>query len=463
MYRFADLRLDSWIEQSRPKPMVLRGARQVGKSTLVYNLAKRKGFKLYEINLENHPELNTVFLSNDLKKILLALEGVLGEPINPHKALLFLDEIQGAPAALQALRSFYEQKDNAISVIAAGSLLEFALESYPHSMPVGRIEFLHLGPMTFEEFLIATGNQYYQEFLKQFTIDQTIEVTTHNRLCELKRLYFAVGGMPEAVLKYRQTESLQEVQKVQQFIIDTYREDFWKYAKKLSQKTIQLIRMVYDYVPTAVGQKFTYARVSKDVRAAEVKKALDMLALARIVHIVMHSACSGVPLKIHAKENVFKTLFLDVGLMNRMCGIDWTAISGLDNDDLVNKGSIAEQAIGQTLAFDKEGVESPLLHYWLRENKSSSAEIDYVISTGDLVVPVEVKSGSKGTMKSLIRFAYEKESKLAIRFDLNPPALFDAGLAVPGLPHKRAAYQILSLPLYLVGQVKRLLNEYRQK
>lgn len=454
MERSAEILLAHWHDNPRRKPLVIRGARQVGKSTLVRQFAEQKRLHLREINLERHLGLDAVFATLDVQHILRELEGLIGQPIDQPDSALFLDEIQATPHALQALRYLYEERPQ-LPIIAAGSLLEFTLGNAPFSMPVGRIEYLHLGPMSFEEFLLAVDPQLLSYLGAEDPL-RAIPATAHARLLTRQREYLLVGGMPEAVLVFAQTGSLAEVAAAQRSILDTYRDDFAKYARGAA---LLRLHTLFDYAPRAVGQKVKYSNISRQENARELRAAVAMLGKARVISPVVHSHCSGLPLPADADAATYKLLFLDVGLMNRACGLDWLAISSLDERALVNEGAIAEQFIGQHLLYGDGGREAPRLHYWLREGKAKNAEVDYVISRGEHIVPVEVKAGKSGALRSLHQFARHKGSDLAVRFDLNPASIQRVQHRID--PSTSVTFDLLSAPLYMVGQLHRLIDLYR--
>ncbi len=458
MRRVQQLRLDKWISKARPKPLVIRGARQVGKSTLVRNFAAEQKLDLFEINLENYPEMDDIFSRKDFSGILKAVEAICDKPFHAKNSLIFFDEIQATPAGLAALRLFFDQTGDYIPVIAAGSLLEFVLAEYSHSMPVGRIEFLHMGPMKFQEFLDALGHQALRGQLEDFRLGDSVNPITHKKLLSLTREFLAVGGMPEAVSVYVHTKSLKEVQAAQQYIVDTFRDDFFKYGTKIDAKTLRILRNSFDYIPFHVGQKIKYSKISSEDKAESVKKSLDILSLARVILRIVSSSCNGMPLASHANHKIFKCLFLDVGLMNRRCGVDWASLSKLDDTRLIDEGKIAEQFVGQELLFGDEGIAPPELFFWHRDEKNSAAEVDYMLTVGDLILPVEVKSGKTGAMKSLHRFLFEKNLSAALRFDLNPPSQGDFQVITDGQPIK---FRLHSLPIYMAGMGQRLFELYR--
>lgn len=458
MRRTAEDKLGVWLKDPYRKPLIIRGARQVGKSTLVHNFADNNHLDLVEVNLERHIELDFVFKTLNVQKIMREIEGLTGKNALKPDSLLFLDEIQAAPFALQALRYFYEEYPQ-LPVIAAGSLLEFVLSNHPFSMPVGRIEYLYLGPMTFEEFLLEKEPELLK-YIHSFDFDTPIPDTAHGRLLERQREFLFVGGMPEAVNRYIQTNELNQATRVHQSIIETYQDDFSKYVGKN-----QLIRLhrVFNYASSAVGRKVKYSNISGDEKARELKTAIELLAKARIITPVYHSSCSGIPLSAQIKETIYKLLFLDVGLMNHICGLDWLAMRSMDDRNLMNEGSIAEQFIGQHLLLCYSELRSLKLHYWLREQKTSNAEVDYVLSKGDVIFPVEVKAGKSGSLKSLLQFMYEKKGDLAVRFDLNLPSIQEVSHQLPQNEKSETInFRLISLPLYLVGQLYRIIDLIRQ-
>ena len=229
MKRFAEEKLKRWYGKKQRKPLIIRGARQVGKSTLVRNFAQDNQLNLVEVNLERAPLLDELFKTNETRRILLELESLASQNITDQNTLLFLDEIQATPSAIAALRYLSEDRPR-LAIIAAGSLLEFTLASHHFSMPVGRVEYFHLGPMSFKEFLLALEESYLFECLEKYSDTKTIAQTAHDKLLKLQREYFFIGGMPEAVLVYSQTKSLSETREIHRSIIQTYQDDFSKYA-----------------------------------------------------------------------------------------------------------------------------------------------------------------------------------------------------------------------------------------
>ncbi|MBW1807608.1 MAG: ATP-binding protein [Deltaproteobacteria bacterium] len=458
MQRAAERRLSLWIESKRRKPLVLRGARQVGKSTLVRQFAAQKGLTLNEINLERWRSLDQVFATLDTSIILTELEAIVGRSLSAPGSLLFLDELQATPHALQALRYLFEDLP-ALPVIAAGSLLEFTLSDHSFSMPVGRISYHHLGPMTFREFLYAVKPELCR-YLDELSFDARLPDLAHQQLLQRQRQYLFVGGMPEAVLAYIESGSLAEATSVHNSIVSTYEDDFAKYAR---QKQLALLQRVFHLIPMAVGKKVKYVNFSREDRSRDVKGAIEMLAKARVCCQVFASHCSGIPLIADIKTSTYKLLFLDVGLMNHIGGLDWLTLQQMDEVRLVNEGALAEQFVGQHLAYPDLGLRPPQPVYWLREGRTANAELDYVVSSGPLIVPVEVKAGKSGSLRSLHQFISEKKVLTAVRFDTNKPSRQTVSHPVrTKAGDERVEYELLSLPLYAVSEIDRLLDQQRK-
>lgn len=456
MNRFAEATLRRWLGARRRKPLVLRGARQVGKTTLVRQFAAAAGMGLCEVNLERHLHLDRVFESLDTGRILRELEAIGG--VRLEGAVLFLDEVQATPHALFALRYLYEDRPE-LPVMAAGSLLEFTLGGHGFAMPVGRIQYLHLGPMTFGEFLGAVDPDAAGE-IPALDPGAPPADAVHRRLLRRLREYLLVGGLPEAVQAYCESGSLLEVAAVHRSIAATYEDDFARYARGAQLARLQ---RVFRTVPRMVGRPVTYRRLDPEARAAEVSRATDLLIKARVCHLVAHSHCAGLPIGADARPRTSKLLFMDVGLMNHVCGLDATTIEAMDASRLVNEGGIAEQHVGQQLVTLSGGERPPELYCWLRHARRGNAEVDYVISQGDWIVPIEVKAGRSGSLKSLLQFAHEKHPPLAVRFDANPPSLQTVRHAIRTAEGTEAVtVHILSLPLYAVEALPRLIGEQRR-
>lgn len=435
---------------------MIRGARQVGKSTLVYQLAEAGDLSLLTINFERNPEYQDAFTSNIPSEIKTFLQLLTGQQIISGETLLFLDEIQAAPEALKALRYFYEEEPD-LHVVAAGSLLEFTLDETNFSMPVGRIEYFHLGPMQFDDFLKALDQATLADNLAKVSFvdgeQSAITKVVHDRYLQFLKIYWVIGGLPESVAVYAKTKELADVHKIQQGIVQTYRDDFNKYSHG---KMNSLVQLVYDQLPVMVGRKFKYAHVSREYKSRELEKALQQLCLAGIATKVLCTSANGLPMGAEVKQKFFKTVYLDIGLMCASLNLN---LLGLSQGDitLINDGALAEQFIGQILKFSGKYYEAPQLYYWAREAKSSSAEVDYLLAVDQQIIPVEVKAGATGSLKSMHQFLAEKHADFALRFNADLPSFLRDYKKLTG--GKEITYKLLSLPLYLVGEAQRLIRE----
>jgi predicted AAA+ superfamily ATPase len=410
MKRFIDQKLKNWKTSRRRKPLILRGARQVGKTYSVEQFGETHFTNLAKVNLERNPDWHRVFEDNlDARRIVADLEILLRQKIIPGNTLLFIDEIQACPQAIIALRYFYEELPDQ-HVIAAGSLLEFAMQDIP--VPVGRIQFLNVHPLSFAEYLLASENEEAAHMV--LARPQKVTPTVHAFLIEELRRYFFVGGMPESVLSYVVTGSMQESFEVQAEICETYRLDFAKYSQRADK---HCLNAVLTTVAQSVGQQIKYSRLADGVTNPTLKKAFGLLCLAGIIRKIPAVDPSGIPLGVRASAKIFKALMVDIGLMRYLSGmpvdVEYSKANLLD----IYRGAMAEQFVGQELLLSqREG-----LYYWSRRAKSSSAEVDYVGVMDGKVHPLEVKSGSPGRLKSLHLFlkTYNK-SPQGIVFSVRP-------------------------------------------
>ena len=452
MERSASTELLSWIERAGRRPLVLRGARQVGKTWLARELAKQTGRTLLELNFERDPQAAALFETSDPQAVLLGVEAYLRRRARPAQAILFLDEIQAAPEILARLRWFAEELP-ALPVIAAGSLLDFALAEHSFSMPVGRISYLHLEPMSFEEFLAAVGETELLELVQVANLVDVIPAPLHERLLDQLRDYVLVGGLPAAVQVWCGERSTLDVARVQQDLLATYRDDFARYSGRIP---VRRLDRVLTAVPRLLGNKFKYSQVDPDQRAAALRHALDLLCMARLCHRVQASDCTGIPLGAEVRERTFKVILLDVGLASAAMGLAPQALRSLRDVGLVNEGGLAEQLAGQALRASELPFREPALHYWTRHKRGSQAEIDYVVQHGATIVPIEVKAGATGSLKSLHLFMAMRKLPLALRLATSPPSLVQVRTRTS--TGQDARYRLLSLPLYLAGQLGRWLD-----
>lgn len=444
-------KLVSWFQQEDRKPLVIRGARQVGKTWIVRNLAAKLSLDLLELNFERDVKLKTLFKENDPNKTLLQLESFFNKEIKVKQTLLFLDEIQTAPELLSKLRWFAEEKPE-LAIIATGSLLDFALDEHEFSIPVGRISYMYLEPMSFEEFLLAQSQNKLCDFLCNFELKDEIPEAIHNRLWQFLREYIFVGGMPAAVNSWIQSKSFIKVNEIHQNILATYRDDFSKYAKRIS---VERLDDIFRSVPRLLGKKFKYSLINKEVRFEGLKKALNLLCKARICHKVLSCSANGIPIDASIKESIFKVIFLDVGLVSAAMGLTLSEMNKFNELKLVNEGEIAEQLTGQLLRTITPSYIDPKLYYWVREKSDAESEIDYLIQYNTRIIPIEVKAGTTGTLRSLHSFMKMKSLKKAIRFNADYPSVTD--VKVKDHMGDLIEYELISLPLYLVEQIYRFI------
>lgn len=454
MWRFAQAHLDSWSVDPHRKPLVIRGARQVGKSTLVRQFAQSAGLRLAELNLEKHASLLESFRSRDVQKILQQIGFLLERRVDPKSDLLFLDEIQAIPEAYAALRYFHEDLPE-LRVVAAGSLLEVMLDDAEIPMPVGRLQFLSLGPMTFFEFLRANGKEMLAGELARFGSGGTKEISrpVHEAALDEYWNYLYLGGMPEVIARWIEDREPTRARELQIEILETYQSDFGKYRKRIPQLRLE---KVFDYAARNVGRKVKYSDISREDQSRDIKPALELLEKARVITRICHSNATRIPLEATRDEKVSKLLFLDVGLMGASLGLRAADFRDRSRISPAVLGSLAEQFVGQHFVATLN-VGVPRIHYWLREGKTQNAEVDFVLQSGAEVIPVECKSGVRGTHKSLVQFADVVGAARAIRFDLNPPSRQALRLRTP--LGKGVQFELFTFPLYLAEKGAALLSD----
>jgi len=451
MKRKEEQYLDNWLKNSYRKPLIIRGARQTGKSTLVRLFARNSGLKLIELNFEENYQYKEIFSSNDVKKIIKSLEIYLNIRIDCNSSLLFLDEIQAHPEAIAILRYFYENMPE-LPVLAAGSLLEFALEEYSFSMPVGRIDYLFMGPMTFEEYLNANNGEQLVNYLNNYSLEGSVPESIHKKAMEHLRTYFLIGGMPEVIKTYIKTGSFLEADKVKYSILNTFRDDFNKYKGRLDLAKLQ---RVFDRLGIIVGKKIIYKSLLPDEKSYLVEKILKLFENARLMYRAYHSNANGLPLKAEINRKKAKGIFLDIGLFLSVNGLSLASLNMDKNLFFSNRGELAEQFIGQHLLYSRPEYMIPEVYYWNREKSQSNAEIDYLLQLNNTILPIEVKSGKTGALKSLHLFMKQKDLKLAVRFSTNKSII---EIVSPIRLESDYSYKLITLPLYLVEQTERLLN-----
>ena len=453
MKRDSETMLATWAGQRERKPLILRGARQTGKTWLVKHFGEKFHGGIAHINLERDPDFSACFATNDPRATVGLLEVRLRRNITPGKTLLFLDEIQSAPEILSKLRWFAEELSE-LHVIVAGSLLDFALAEHAFSMPVGRVTFGHLEPMTFAEFLLAVGEDRLLTVIRNCSPDVGVPAALHPRLIELVRSYCLVGGMPAAVVDWLEHRSFTRTTEIHRDLLQTIRDDFAKY--KRGANTARIAK-VFAALPRLVGCKFQPKQVDPDEKTLPLKDAFRMLSLARVVTPVLRTAANGIPLGAEVDERYQKLCLLDTGLYATQVGIDPGSIASQQELTLVNAGQLAEQFVGQELRACRPFNQEPALFTWVREAKSSNAEVDYVIQVGTRIVPVEVKAGATGSLRSLHMMVVEKNLELAVRVSSEPLQRREVRTSLPIGTQRN--FCLLSVPFYLVSEIPRLVTE----
>jgi predicted AAA+ superfamily ATPase len=419
-HRNIDAALLAWSKEARRKPLLLRGARQVGKSSALRRLGKSFPY-LVEINFDQDERVRYLFEQGLSPRELCAQLAIYrNTPVIPGETLLFFDEIQRCPPALAMLRYFYEQYPEQ-HLAAAGSLLEFAIEEIP-SFGVGRIHSLFMYPFAFDEFLGALGEEMLAGAVREAGPDNPLPDPIHERLTARLKVFLVLGGMPEAVSEYVQTGDLIRSREVLNDLLLSFQDDFAKYKKRIPAL---LVNEVFEAVANQAEGKFVYERAVPGASRSRVKEALDTLIKAGLVFPVTHTAANGLPLGAEANPKYRRMLPCDTGLFLRLLGFEAAAAQVLlaENIQAINRGALAEIFAGLELLKSAPPADPRRLYCWRRasspgENRQGNAEVDYVIQRGDRIIPIEVKSGSRGSMQSLRFFMEEKKLPLGIRCSL---------------------------------------------
>ena len=415
-------------------PILLRGARQVGKSSAVRNLAKKFDYFL-EINFEEDKAAKEVFETSNLTPQLLCekLYSIYDVPIITGKTLLFFDEIQACIPAISSLRFFYEKMPG-LHVVSAGSLLEFALEEIP-SFGVGRIRSLYMYPFSFAEFLEANGNVGLLTAIKKANVENPLDDVVHQKALYLLKIFMLTGGMPAVVTKYVTEKDLYQCRQALDDLIISLRDDFAKYKKRIP--AIQ-ISAAFNSVIRQAGGKFVFIDKEQVYSAFQMKNAVELLIMAGLVIPVTHTSATGLPLGAGINPKFRKLILLDTGIFQRLLGLQLSDVL-LNNDfDAINKGGIAEMFVGLELLKASSCYQQTSLFYWQREIRNARAEVDYIVQREMNIVPIEVKSGKQGKMQSMYLFMKEKNSKTGIRTSLENFTRYD---------------KIEVVPLYAIGHI----------
>ena len=429
MYRIAIEKLYKWKNSKRRKPLIIEGARQVGKTWLMKEFGKQAYADTVYINFDSNSRMADLFSSDlDTDRLILGLELYAGRKINPENTLLIFDEVQEVPRALASLKYFYENAPQ-YHIVCAGSLLGIALHQGT-SFPVGKVDFLKLYPLSFSEFLMATGNERFAELLKK----QDYEMITSFKQTYIDALkhYYFVGGMPEAVQSFAESKDFNEVRAIQKRILAAYEQDFSKHAPN---EIVPKIRMLWNSIPSQLARenkKFIYGLVREGGRAREYETAIMWLSDCGLVHKVSRVNAAGIPLKAYEDLKAFKLFIVDVGLLGCMTGLRQRTL--LDGDDLFVefKGALTEQYVCQQL----KTIEDLGVYYYT--NDRGSCEIDFVVDTGEQIVPIEVKAETNLRAKSLKTYRERFEPELSVRTSM--------------ADYKKEDW-LLNLPLYAIENI----------
>lgn len=411
--RKIDKELLLWKDENERKPLLIRGARQVGKSSSVRKLGEHFEYFL-EVNFEENKKVQSLFEGELTPQLLCENLAVMFDTtIESGKTLLFFDEIQACIPAISSLRFFYEKMPG-LHVIAAGSLLEFALSEIP-SFGVGRIRSMFMYPLSFDEFLGGIGQEKLREMKSRADSQNPILLPLHDKLLNYLKKFLVIGGMPEVVKKYVEKNDLKECQKVLDDLIISFRADFAKYKNKVPSLRI---KEVFESVVLQSGGKYTYSKASQNLNILQIKEALELLIMAGLVIPVTHTSANGIPLGAGANPKKRKMLINDTGLFQRLMQLDISELLFSDNFGLINKGGIAEQFIGLEILKNGSCYQQSELFYWHREALNSNAEVDFLIQKQTEIIPIEVKSGTKGSMNSMFLFLKEKNVKQGYRLSM---------------------------------------------
>ena len=429
MYRIAIEKLYKWKNSKRRKPLIIEGARQVGKTWLMKEFGKQAYADTVYINFDSNSRMADLFSADlDTDRLIMGLELYAGRKINPDNTLLIFDEVQEVPRALASLKYFYENAPQ-YHIVCAGSLLGIALHQGT-SFPVGKVDFLKLYPLSFSEFLMATGNERFAELLK----NQDYEMITSFKQTYIDALkhYYFVGGMPEAVQSFAESKDFNEVRAIQKRILAAYEQDFSKHAPN---EIVPKIRMLWNSIPSQLARenkKFIYGLVREGGRAREYETAIMWLSDCGLVHKVSRVNAAGIPLKAYEDLKAFKLFIVDVGLLGCMTGLRQRTL--LDGDDLFVefKGALTEQYVCQQL----KTIEDLGVYYYT--NDRGSCEIDFVVDTGEQIVPIEVKAETNLRAKSLKTYRERFEPELSVRTSM--------------ADYKKEDW-LLNLPLYAIENI----------
>ncbi len=432
MYRIAIEKLLKWKQSKRRKPLIIEGARQVGKTWLMKEFGRQAYADTVYINFDSNSRIAGLFASDlDTDRLIMGLELYAGRKIDPEKALLIFDEVQEVPRALASLKYFYENAPQ-YHIVCAGSLLGIALH-HGTSFPVGKVDFLKLYPLSFKEFLMATDREQFAELLDQRDF-QMIASFKQTYIDALKHYYF-VGGMPEAVQSFAENKDFNEVREIQKRILAAYEQDFSKHAPN---EIVPRLRMLWNSIPSQLAKenkKFIYGLVREGARAKDYETAIMWLCDCGLVHKVSRVNAAGIPLRAYEDLKAFKLFVADVGLLGCMTGLRPRTL--LDGNDLFVefKGALTEQYVCQQF----KTIEDLDIYYYT--NDRGSCEVDFVVDTGERIVPVEVKAEVNLRAKSLKTYQEKYSPEVSVR---------------ASMADFRREEWLVNLPLYAIDQITKI-------
>lgn len=432
MYRYAIEILKEWKKSKYRKPLIIEGARQVGKTWLMQEFGKQAYKDMVYINFDSNTSMKTLFEADlNTDRLIMGMELYIGKKIDPNHTLIVFDEVQEVPKALSSLKYFYENAPQ-YHIICAGSLLGTALHEGT-SFPVGKVDFLKLYPLSYKEYLMAIGKEQYAKLVSKH--DFEMMKAFKNVLIDTLKQYYYVGGMPEAVLHFSENQDFNEVRKIQQRILDAYEQDFSKHAPN---EVVPRIRMLWNSIPSQLARenkKFVYGLVREGARAKEYEAALLWLADCGLVYRIGRVTSGNIPLKAYEDLKAFKLFMLDVGLLGCMAGLRQRTL--VEGNDLFTefKGALTEQYVLQQLLTDSE------LRIFYYTNDRGSCEIDFVVDDGERIIPLEVKAEENLKAKSLKMYCERFKPELAVRTSMSD---------------FRKEGWMTNLPLYAAGEIRKL-------
>ena len=444
-FRNIDNLLLAWKNKKGRKPLIIRGARQVGKTSAVHQFGNTSFETYIYINLELADNAALFKRMQPVRDLLQLIQLKFNKKITLGSALIFIDEVQNSDVAMNQLRYFYEEMPQ-LHVVAAGSLLEVKMKSEGFSFPVGRVEYCYLHPATFDEFLVALGETEAFNYLASVKPDTSIPEEIHKMMMQKFHTYLLVGGMPEAVARFAETHSFIDVDPVYESILAGLRDDVSKYASIAKTKYIQHI---IEHASKYVGLQIKYEKFGEsNFRSREMSEAFDVVEKAMLISRVFASASKQLPVMSNLKKSP-KLLHLDIGLVNYQAGLR-TDIAMMDDINAVYHGQVGEQIVGQTL-LAMNPLRNVNLNYWFREHKGSISEVDYLLVINDRLIPVEVKSGKTGTLRSLYNFMDESKSDFALR-------IYSGKKSTERITtHAKKDFTLFSVPIYLLFRINELL------